>query len=142
LTAGLTESAWDAAVACTMPGAAIPGQGSNWPRPGAGGPGLPGRPLPGAAAATSAGDQMTGIDPLIVEPCPGCDSQRTVPPMAPRRSAMLTKPCPDRALSALKPGPLSLTENRSPPDSSRIRTCALAFGACLAAFCRASRQQK
>src|SRR5215813_14548297 len=24
LTAGLTESAWDAAVACTMPGAAIP----------------------------------------------------------------------------------------------------------------------
>src|SRR6266568_3262009 len=39
-------------------------------------------------------------------------------------------------------GPLSLTENSSPPDSSQIRTCALAFGACLAAFCRASRQQK
>src|SRR5512140_2176396 len=97
------------------------------------------KPLAGAWLGR---DQVTGIDPLIVEPCPGCDSQRTVPPMAPRRSAMLTKPCPDRALSALKPGPLSLTENSRPPDSSQIRTCALAFGACLAAFCRASRQQK
>ena len=88
------------------------------------------------------GDQMTGTEPLIAEPCPGCDSQRTVPPMAPSRSAMLTKPCPDRAFPALKPGPLSLTENSSPPDSSEIRISALAFGACLAAFCRASRQQK
>ena len=89
-----------------------------------------------------ASDQMTGTEPLIVEPRPGCDSQRTVPPMAPRRSAMLTKPCPARALSGSKPGPLSLTENSSPPDYSQIRTCALASGACLAAFCRASRQQK
>ena len=93
------------------------------------------------ASARLALDQMTGIEPLIVEPCPGCDSQRTVPPMAPSRSAMLTKPCPARAFSALKPGPLSLTENSSPPDSSQIRICALAWGACLAAFCRASRQQ-
>ena len=38
----------------------------------------------------------SGIDPRTVTPTPGVESQRTVPPMAPTRSAMLTKPWPCR----------------------------------------------
>jgi hypothetical protein len=34
--------------------------------------------------------EARGIEPLMVEPWPGRESQRTVPPMAPSRSAMLT----------------------------------------------------
>ena len=36
--------------------------------------------------------QVSGTDPLTAAPCPGLESQRTVPPMAPSRSAMLTYP--------------------------------------------------
>jgi hypothetical protein len=35
---------------------------------------------------------MTGTEPLIVEPWPGRDSHRTVPPIAPSRSDMFTNP--------------------------------------------------
>ena len=84
----------------------------------------------------------SGIEPRTWAPWPGCDSQRTVPPIAPRRSAMLTKPWPPRAATGSKPGPSSTTENSRPPDSSQTRTSTLACGACLPAFCSASRQQK
>jgi hypothetical protein len=36
--------------------------------------------------------QMIGTEPLIVDPWPGRDSHRTVPPMAPSRSDMFTNP--------------------------------------------------
>ena len=45
------------------------------------------RPLPGAAATRR---PTSGTEPLTTEPCPGRESQRTVPPMAPSRSAMFT----------------------------------------------------
>ena len=34
--------------------------------------------------------EASGIEPLMVQPWPRRESQRTVPPMAPSRSAMLT----------------------------------------------------
>ncbi|HET9967334.1 MAG TPA: response regulator transcription factor [Streptosporangiaceae bacterium] len=41
-------------------------------------------------AVTGRSYAARGIEPLMVEPWPGRESQRTVPPMAPSRSAMLT----------------------------------------------------
>jgi hypothetical protein len=55
---------------------------------------------------------------------------------------MFTYPCPRLATAASNPGPSSLTVNSSPPDSSHTRISTCAPAACLAAFCRASRQQK
>ena len=37
-------------------------------------------------------DSRRGTDPRTWEPCPSCDSQRTVPPIAPNRSAILMYP--------------------------------------------------
>ncbi len=45
---------------------------------------------PGPAQPQAA--SSSGMVPRTWAPSPGCDSQRTVPPIAPSRSAMLTKP--------------------------------------------------
>src|SRR5664280_1659572 len=91
---------------------------------------------------TQGESQVSGIEPRTVDPEPGVDSHRTEPPMAPRRSLMFMNPCPAWATSGSNPGPSSLTAKRRPPSSSHTRSCTWASGACLAAFCSASRQQK
>ena len=87
--------------------------------------------------------RRAGPSPAPAEPFPISDSQRTVPAdgAQPVRHVdvpvTLAAPC-----SGSKPGPSSATVNSSPPDSSHRRTSTCASGACFAAFCSASRQQK
>ena len=64
-----------------------------------------------------------GIAPLIVVPWPRVDSTPSVPPMAPSRSAMFTKPWPWTASpSASKPAPSSCDLEARSPSSSRTDT--------------------
>src|SRR5205823_2147137 len=80
------------------------------------------RAASGRGTAAGGGQVSSGTEPLIVAPFPGSDSQRTVPPMAPSRSDMLTKPWPPRAACGSNPGPSSVTANSRPPDSAHSRT--------------------
>ena len=86
----------------------------------------------------------TGKVPVTVVPAPGTDVTSSVPPKAPSRSAMLTKPWPTAPLPATsKPAPSSTIENVSAPSPSATVTRTVAPSpACLPAFCIASSTQK
>ena len=79
----------------------------------------------GLAAASSPAEppvtRPAGPSPGSWDPVPGSDSQRTVPPIAPSRSAMLTNPWPALRRRGIEPGPSSATVNSKPPDSSHRR---------------------
>ena len=60
------------------------------------------------------GQSKRGIAPEIVVPSPGADCTRRLPPMAPRRSPMLTKPAPRSCVVGSKPTPSSVTSNKQP----------------------------
>ena len=66
--------------------------------------------------------RSAGWNPARWRHDPVADCQRTVPPMAPSRSAMFMYPWPLRAAATSKPGPSSVTANSKPPDSSQSRT--------------------
>ena len=100
-------------------------------------PGVGDRPPQDATAGS------TGIRPVTVVPAPGQASTWSDPPSAASRSAMCCRPpAPDRGRDRSKPGPSSATSNETSSAEPRSRMRTVDRGACRAAFCTASTQQK
>ena len=79
---------------------------------------------------------------MVVEPGPGAEWMRRVPPTAASRSAMPCRPVPWVALAVSKPSPSSVTVNSRWPSGQDRATVAREARAYFATFCRASRMQK
>ena len=85
----------------------------------------------------------SGIRAVTVVPAPTRERTSSSPPATATRSWMFTRPAPASVRSTSKPAPSSWIVNDSRRSSPTTRMVArVAPSACLATFCRASRQQK